>query len=87
MKESIPLDRSPPVGSLLKMLKNWGSHSHEFNTLLLMSLGSLATQEAEESFWLDLQRVLGNFRTRHNAKIFELSKVDRALLVKMSEFN
>ncbi len=87
MKENVPLDRSPPVGSLLKMLKNWGSHSHEFNTLLLMSLGSLGTQDAENSFWLDLQRVLGNFRTRHNAKVFELSKVDRALLVKMSEFN
>lgn len=87
MKEHVPLDRSPPAGDLLKLLKSWGNQPQEYNTLLLMSLGVLATQEADNSFWLDVQRVLGNFRTRHHAKIFELSKVDRALLVKMSEFN
>ncbi len=88
VKDKVPLDRSPPASNLVKLLKSWGGgQPQEYNTLLLMSLGVLGTQEADSSFWQDVYRVLANFRTRHNAKVYELSKIDYALLVKMTEFN
>jgi len=77
----------PTAKELLAKLKGWGNQSQEHNTLLLISLGVLATEDAEASFWKDLDEMLQSFRRWHNAAGFYLSKTDRAFLVKMSEFN
>lgn len=87
MNETIPLDRAPPATDLLALLKTWNDQSQEHNTLLLVSLGALATENADGSFWEDIGRFQAGFKTRHNAKVFKLSQIDRAFLVKMTEFN
>lgn len=79
--------RTQTVKDLLGKLRSWGDQTQEHNTLLLISLGVLATEDAEASFWKELDEVLSSFRRRHNAAYFQLSQTDRALLVKMSEFN
>jgi len=79
--------RTQTAKDLLGKLRSWGDQNQEHNTLLLISLGVLATEDAEASFWKELDEVLTSFRRRHNAAYFQLSQTDRALLVKMSEFN
>ena len=75
------------MGDLLKLLRSWNGQPQEQNTLLLLSLGALATEDAPETFWDDLRRILKTFCSRHRAKMFKLSQLDRAFLVKMTEFN
>lgn len=87
MSETVPLDRAPPAPELLKLLKGWGNEPREHNTLLLLSLSSLATEDVDDSFWTDISRFQVNFKNRQNAKPFQLSQVDRAFLVKMTEYN
>lgn len=85
--QKVPLDQAPPGRDLLKLLRSWDGQPQEYNTLLLMSLGVLAINDDDESFWADLRRMLTSFHKRHHAKPFELSLVDRAFLVKMTEYN
>lgn len=87
MNQPVTTPALPTAKELLAKLKGWGNQSQEHNTLLLISLGVLATEDAEASFWKDLDEMLQSFRRRHNAAGFHLSKTDRAFLVKMSEFN
>lgn len=69
------------------MLRNWGAQSQEHNTLLLISLGVLATEDAAPSFWKDFNDMVNAFRRRHVAATFTLSQTDRACLVKIGEYN
>ena len=87
MNQPAPTPRAQTVKDLLGKLKSWADQTQEHNTLLLISLGVLATEDADASFWKELDEVLQNFRRRHSAAYFQLSQTDRALLVKMSEFN
>ena len=80
-------DNSPKVGDLLALLKEWDSKPQEHNSLLLISMGVLATEGAEAVFWQDFTRMMQEFRRRHNGQLFELSLEDRAILVKVTEFN
>lgn len=81
------IDNSPKVGDLLALLKDWDKKPREHNSLLLISMGVLATEQAEATFWDDFTRMMQDFRRRHNGQLFELSIEDRAILVKVTEFN
>lgn len=75
------------AGDLLGLLRNWGNQSQEHNTLLLISIGMLATDDADPSFWKDFDDMIAAFRRRHHAAQFTLSQMDRACLVKINEYN
>ncbi len=86
--ETVPkLDNSPKVGDLLALLKDWDAKPREHNSLVLVSMGVLATETAEAKFWQDFTRMMQEFRRRYNGQLFELSLEDRAVLVKITEFN
>jgi len=87
VSQMIPLDHAPPARDLLKLLQSWEGEAQEHNTLLLLSLGALATEDVDDSFWLDISRFQVSFKNRHHAKAFQLSQIDRAFLVKMTEYN
>lgn len=88
MNEEVLIEKAPSASELLILLKSWESgQSHEYNTLLLISLGVLATEDADPAFWKDLTTMLQSFRRRHNAGAYDLSRTDRAFLVKMGEYN
>ncbi len=81
------LDNSPKVGDLLTLLKDWENQSKDHNTLILVSMGVLATELADDDFWQDYTRKMVDFKRRQNAQLFELSLEDRACTVKMTDFN
>ena len=87
MNEATNIDQAPSAAELLAVLEKWGEQRTDHNTLLLISLSVLPTNEADESFWNDLAATLNHSRTRHEARLFKLSQDDRAILVKMTEFN
>lgn len=64
-----------------------GAASLEQNTLLMVSLGMLATDDADPAFWDDLADMLTRFKKRHGAKVYSLSQTDSAALVRMTEYN
>ncbi|MBL4691252.1 MAG: hypothetical protein JKY68_07305, partial [Rhodospirillales bacterium] len=51
---------------------------------MLISLNALPSDENDD-FWTRLDEFLVEFKSRYDAELFELSLVDRAILVKMSE--
>ncbi len=79
--------RAGTAGELLALLNNWGKQQREQNTLLLISLGVLATDDADPAFWKDFDNTMSFFRRRHSAVDYTLSKTDRACLVKITEYN
>ena len=79
--------RPQNASDLLNLLRNWGKQSQEHNTLLLISLGVLATDDADETFWKDFDKTIQTFRRRHHATEYTLSQTDRACLVKITEYN
>jgi hypothetical protein len=79
--------RAQNASDLLGLLRNWGNQSQEHNTLLLISIGMLATDDAGEAFWEDFSEMVSAFRRRHHAAEYTLSPTDRACLVKLTEFN
>jgi len=79
--------RAQNASDLLKLLRNWGNQSQEHNTLLLISIGMLATDDAGPDFWKDFNDLVSAFRRRHHAAEFTLSQMDRACLVKLTEYN
>lgn len=87
LAEVSQIDRTPNAKDLLALLSGDGGSLPEQNTLLLLSLGMVATDEAENSFWGELSDTLQSFKNRHNAKLYKLSKTDYAALVKMTEYN
>ena len=76
-----------PGAVLLNRLRNWSAGRGEFSTLMLVSLSALPTSEANEEAWKELDRILLAFKTRHGAAIYNLSRFDRALLVRLTEYN
>lgn len=87
MSNEGPAPRAQNAGDLLKLLRNWGNHSQDHNTLLLISIGMLATEDAEPSFWKDFDEMVAAFQRRHHAAAFTMSQMDRACLVKITEYN
>jgi len=79
--------RAQNASDLLALLRTWGNQSQEHNTLLLISIGMLATDDAEPSFWKDFDKMVSAFRRRHHAAEYTLSPTDRACLVKLTEYN
>lgn len=80
-------DRSHSAGELLKVLRAWTKQPQEHNTLLLISLGVLATEDAGPEFWQDFNEMVTAFRRRYNGALYTLSQTDRACLVKIGEYN
>lgn len=87
MSQAIPIDQAPTAKELLALLKSDSATSLEQNTLLMISLGMVATDEAEAAFWDELSDTLNAFKKRQNAKIYALSRTDSAALVRMTEYN
>lgn len=87
MSQGIPIDRGQTAKDLLTLLNSSAAPPLEQNTLLLISLGGVATDEADKAFWDDLSEVIQGFKYRQNAKIFTLARSDYAALVRMTEFN
>ncbi len=83
----VPLDRGLPASDLLSMLRGWGGQPQEYNTLMLISLSVLPLHDAEDTFWTDIDRTLVAYKNRHQVKMFELSRSDRAILARMTEYN
>lgn len=79
--------RTQNASDLLNLLRNWGKQPQDHNTLLLISLGVLATDDADETFWKDFDKTIQTFRRRHHATEYTLSHTDRACLVKITEYN
>ena len=77
--------KSPPGAVLLQRLKGLESKPSKGLSLMLISLTSLPTSDTETEFWGDLDDFLVEFKARYEAKLFELSLADRAILAKMSE--
>ena len=87
MNQGIPIDRGQTAKDLLALLKGDSALPLEQNTLLLISLGGVATDDADKGFWDDLSEMIQGFKYRHNANVFTLSQTDYAALVRMTEFN
>jgi len=87
VNEAATIDNAPPAKDLLAILERWEEHHPDFNTLLLVSLSVLPTGEADAIFWNDLASMLVSYKARHDCRLYTLSQPDRAILVKMSEFN
>ncbi len=87
MNQGIPIDRGQTAKDLLALLKGDSALPFEQNTLLLISLGGVATDDADKGFWDDLSEMIQGFKYRHNANVFTLSQTDYAALVRMTEFN
>lgn len=81
------IDRTPNAKDLLALLGSDDSAAPDQNTLLLVSLGMIATDEAEPPFWDDLSQTLHSFKKRQSASLYKLSSTDYAALVKMTEYN
>jgi hypothetical protein len=76
-----------PGAVLLNRLRNWTPSRGEYSTLMLVSLSALPTSEEDEVAWKELDRILITFKARHGAAFYNLSRADRALLVKLTEYN
>lgn len=76
--------KSPPGAVLLRRLRKLEGKPSQGLALLLVSLSALPSDE-EDEFWGELDQFLVDFVARYDAELFELSLVDRAILVKMSE--
>lgn len=87
MSQDTPTDRGQTAKDLLGLLKGDGSPPLEQNTMLLISLSGVATDDADKGFWDDLSEMIQAFKYRHNANLFTLSEIDYAALVRMTEFN
>lgn len=87
MSNEGPAPRAQNASDLLKMLRSWGNQPQDHNTLLLISIGMLATEDADPSFWKDFDEMVAAFRRRHHAAAFTMSQMDRACLVKITEYN
>lgn len=87
MNQGVPIDRGQKAKDLLALLKGEGAPPLEQNTLLLISLGGVATDDADKGFWDDLSEMIQGFKYRQSARIFTLSQTDFAALVRMTEFN
>jgi len=78
---------APPGSELLKRLRGMQGRTGNFTTLVLISVSVLPLANATEEFWSDFDRVLWELRERFNAQLYELAEPDRALLLKMTEYN
>jgi len=87
VNQGVPIDRGQKAKDLLALLKGEGAPPLEQNTLLLISLGGVATDDADKGFWDDLSEMIQGFKYRQSARIFTLSQTDYAALVRMTEFN
>ncbi len=87
MAKDVTNERPHTASELLKTLRGWNNQAQEYNTLLLISLGVLATEDAGPAFWSDFNDMITAFRRRHNAALYTLSQTDRACLVKIGEYN
>ncbi|MDA0998414.1 MAG: hypothetical protein O2944_09440 [Proteobacteria bacterium] len=83
----VPSDRGESASELLRLLKGWDGQPQEYNTLLLISLSVLPLHDADDSFWTEINKTMVAYRLRHHTRYFNLSKPDRAMLAKMSEYN
>lgn len=72
---------------LLAQLRAWSGRQPEFPTLILISLSALPTANAGPDLWSGLSHVLSVVRNRYPARTYDLSAADRAILVKMSDYN
>ncbi len=70
---------------LLDELKSWTGKTD--TSLILISLSVLLADDGPPDMWLDFKRTLLDFRSRQNARIFDLSLADRAALVQLTEYN
>lgn len=87
MSTGIPIDHAPPATELLNLLQTWKQQRHEYNTLLFVALGVLPLDDVDPRFFEDLNKMLWQYRRRHGAALFELTRDDRAILVKITDFN
>ncbi|MBC8337944.1 MAG: hypothetical protein H8E39_04575 [Alphaproteobacteria bacterium] len=76
--------KAPPGAVLLKRLKGMEGKPSQGLSLMLVSLSALPSEE-EDEFWGQLDEFLVEFKARYEGELYELSLVDRAILVKMSE--
>ncbi|MFQ5765804.1 MAG: hypothetical protein ACE5GT_12835 [Rhodospirillales bacterium] len=77
--------KSPPGAALLTRLQGMEGKAPRGLSLILISLSALPTASADEEFWDELEEFLVDYKNRYDAELYELSLVDRALLIKMSE--
>lgn len=87
MNDSNPTLPGQTAKDLLELLFGEGGPTTEHNTLLLISLGGVATNEVDPGFWKELSDVLQAFKSRHHAKIYSLSQLDYAAMVRITEYN
>jgi hypothetical protein len=76
--------KAPPGAALLKRLRGLEGKPPQGMSLMLISLNALPSDESDD-FWGRLDEFLVEFKCRYEAELFELSLVDRAILVKMTE--
>jgi hypothetical protein len=76
--------KAPPGAALLTRLRGLEGKPPQGLSLLLISLNALPSDESDD-FWGRLDEFLVEFKGRYDAELFELSLVDRAILVKMTE--
>jgi hypothetical protein len=72
---------------LLAQLRAWLGRQPEYPTLVLISLSSLPIAGANSELFSGLTQALAIVRQRYSARTYDLSPPDRAILVKMSDYN
>lgn len=77
---------SPRGGELLQLLRGFNPNKPDFSHLILVSASMLPANDAGNEFWLDFNRVFLNVKSRHQARLFDLSSLDRATLITMNEY-
>jgi hypothetical protein len=72
---------------LLAQLRAWSGRQPEYPTLILISLSALPISTTNTELFSGLTQALAIVRQRYSARTFDLSPPDRAILVKMSDYN
>lgn len=75
------------AADLLDELKRWKPGAASYSTLILVSFSILPTHDAPNDLWFDFKRLLLSYKSRHQAKIFDLTLADRAILMRLTDFN
>ncbi len=89
MSTLTPLNAAPPGAELLRRLRvsEGKSVTSNYSHLILISVSVLPLGNATEKFWEDFEQAIADLKGRFYGEAFEISRADRGLLMKMTEYS
>lgn len=77
---------APPVGELLKIIAADKFTASDKNTLILISLDSMP-EAPDDTYWRDLGEMFQTFKSSYGASVFQISRIEYGMLLKLTEVN